>query len=123
MSKINFRYTQAFNNEWQKLGLSELDKVSLRLQFINYLKNTPDNNYGRSFPGDMIPHTGGAIKMRFSANIVNHGKSGGYRIIYFMPFNDELLFFKVYSKHSQETLSDFEKNTMKSFIRRYKGAH
>lgn len=42
MSKINFRYTQAFNNEWQKLGLSELDKVSLRLQFINYLKNTPD---------------------------------------------------------------------------------
>jgi len=63
--------------------------------------------------GDEISGTGGMRKLRVAAQ--GKGKSGGYRVITFFSGPDMPVFLvTVYAKSRQGTITDKEKNIMKS---------
>lgn len=70
--------------------------------------------------GDMIQKTGGAIKLRFSPESSKKGKSGSYRIIYFIALGNMCAFLDVYPKSEKESLTDKDKKEIKQFITDFK---
>ena len=66
--------------------------------------------------GDVISGRAGARKVRMTAP--GRGKSGGYRVIYYLRVNqDTILFIDLYPKNEKENLTDGEKNELAKFIR------
>ncbi len=70
--------------------------------------------------GDMIQKTGGAIKLRFNPKSSKKGKSGSYRIIYFIAMEAIYAFLDVYPKSEKESLTDKDKKEIKQFITDFK---
>ncbi|MCQ2570015.1 MAG: type II toxin-antitoxin system RelE/ParE family toxin [Limosilactobacillus sp.] len=87
-------------------------------QINEYLKFAPDNNFGRKFPGNIIEETGGAIKYRFRPSDGQKGKSGSFRIIYFVYNGDkqELVFLNLYAKKDKANLTKREKSVIRQLI-------
>ena len=106
-------------SKWYSLGLNNDDKERLKEQIKRYYYNAPDNNYGMKLPGNRLKRTGGAIKMRFSSDRRNRtkGKSGSYRIIYFVAVRTNLYFLDVYSKNRQVALSNSQDNKIRKLIK------
>lgn len=50
----------------------------------------------------------GRYKIRLKNRDLNKGKSGSYRVITYLEIDDHLLLLTIYSKNSQETISDKE---------------
>lgn len=119
---MEFIYPDPFMKKWFKEGLTLGDRKDLQNEFLNYVLNTPQNRYGRRFPGEIIQGTGGAIKWRFASAKSNRGKSGSFRIIYFVfdEATQTAYFLDIYSKTEKSSLSEEEKNTIKSFIKSFK---
>lgn len=115
---IKFIFGQAFMNQWYKCGLTKENRQELINNISSYLQNAPDNNHGKKFPGAIIEGTGGAIKYRFTPNDYQKGKSGSFRIIYFVydPSINHLFFLNVYPKNKKANLSKREKHLIKKFI-------
>jgi len=71
-------------------------------------------------PGNPIPGVGYTIfKLRVKNSDVQKGKSGGYRIIYYVKTDTNIILITIYSKSEQENISaeeikqilaDFEKH-------------
>jgi hypothetical protein len=60
----------------------------------------------------VIPGTGGARKARFAMG--GKGKSGGGRVVYFVPTSRGVLYLlDIYAKRDKEDLSDAEKNALR----------
>jgi len=79
-----------------------------RADIVTYLAENPE-------AGAIMPGTGGARKVRFAAH--GRGKSGGYRIITFFASDDMPVFLlDMYSKSSQENLSQADRNELKQVL-------
>jgi len=69
--------------------------------------------------GDIIKGAAGARKIRMAAE--GRGKSGGYRILYYLRLNlDTILFIDLFSKNEKENLTEREKKDLANFIRSMK---
>lgn len=68
--------------------------------------------------GDEIPGLEGIRKARFRiGNRGNRGKRGGGRVVYFVAFAvDRLYFLKVFAKADQEDLTQDDKQMLKMFV-------
>ncbi|MEH1869515.1 MAG: type II toxin-antitoxin system RelE/ParE family toxin [Nostoc sp.] len=57
-------------------------------------------------PGDKIPGVGYTIfKLRVKNSDVQKGKSGGYRVIYYLKTDTNIILVTIYSKSEQEDIS------------------
>lgn len=57
-------------------------------------------------PGDKIPSTGYEVyKVRLPNPSAQRGKSGGFRVIYYVKLVDSIIILKVYSKTEQTDIS------------------
>jgi mRNA-degrading endonuclease RelE of RelBE toxin-antitoxin system len=60
-------------------------------------------------PGDQIPNIGYTIfKVRVRNSSAQRGKSGGYRIIYYLKTADQILLITIYSKSDQADIAATE---------------
>jgi mRNA-degrading endonuclease RelE of RelBE toxin-antitoxin system len=60
-------------------------------------------------PGDQIPNIGYTIfKVRVRNSDTQRGKSGGYRIIYYLKTADQILLTTIYSKSDQQDIAAAE---------------
>ena len=67
--------------------------------------------------GAVIPGTGGLRKIRWSGK--SHGKSGGYRIIYYWHVASETIYMLfVYPKNKQEDLTPLQKKLLAQLVRK-----
>ncbi len=61
---------------------------------------------GGQLPGDQVTGTGYTIfKLRVSNRDVQKGKSGGYRLIYYLQTKSEIILITIYSKAEQADIS------------------
>ena len=95
--------------EYTKQAESCMDKKS-RDDFISYIAQNP-------LEGELISGTGGARKIRWTADS-NQGKSGGSRVIYYYHNQNMPIFlFTAYGKNQKGNISDSEKNLLKTIIK------
>jgi len=86
----------------KQVGLSDDERENI----IDDLASHPDL-------GDEITGTGGMRKFRVATK--SKGKSGGYRVVtFFSGPNIPIFLVTVYAKSQKETITDKEKNVMKS---------
>lgn len=65
--------------------------------------------------GDLIPHSGGLRKKRWSAN--GKGKRGGSRTIYYWAaLKDQILLLVIYCKNEKDDLTQAQLKALKSII-------
>jgi mRNA-degrading endonuclease RelE of RelBE toxin-antitoxin system len=65
-------------------------------------------------PGDQIRGTGYSVfKVRLRNSDVQRGKSGGYRVVYYLRSQDEVILLTLFSKSEQE---DVSVDTIRRFI-------
>lgn len=111
--EISFYYSNSFNKAWKKAGLTEVDKKDMEKKFYDFASKQEDH-LGKSFLGNMIQGTGGAIKYRFSREDSNKGKSGSERVIYLILSGTSYYFIDVYAKNEKDSLNDKEKSVLKN---------
>jgi mRNA-degrading endonuclease RelE of RelBE toxin-antitoxin system len=59
------------------------------------------------FPGNLVPGTAGARKVRLPNRDSSKGKSGGFRLLYYLITDDqEIYLLALYSKSEDENYSD-----------------
>ncbi len=80
--------------------------------FENFLKEF-DHRLGRT-----ISHCGGAKKIRMRSTDKQKGKSGSFRIIYFLRVQRQATFLDIYDKGFQEDLTEQEKKKIREIIKR-----
>ena len=101
-----FITTKIFDKRWSELGLTDKD--------LRMLENYLLKNIGA---GDVIPGTGGTIKLRWT--LPHMGKSGGIRVIYIDLINAEHVhFITCYPKSKKGNLTDNEKSAIKEVVKR-----
>lgn len=95
--------------EYIKQAESCMDRASMDA-FITHIAQNP-------LEGDLIAGTGGARKIRWTADS-NQGKRGGSRVIYYYHNQNMPIFlFTAYSKNQKENISDSERNLLKMIIK------
>ncbi|MGF2423904.1 type II toxin-antitoxin system RelE/ParE family toxin [Lentilactobacillus otakiensis] len=82
-----------------------------------YVRHAVEDERSFKFPGDLVSGTGGAIKMRFDSERSDQGKSGSYRIIYFVMVENEIRFLKIYAKKDEANSSDEDRNLIHKYIK------
>lgn len=78
-------------------------------EFINYIAGNP-------LKGALIVGTGGARKIRWTAD-ANQGKSGGVRVLYY--YHNQLMpifLFTVFGKNKKANITQSERNLLKTII-------
>ena len=69
--------------------------------------------------GDLIQHTGGLRKLRWTESARGKGKRGGVRVIYYWYAPQELIYLLLlYSKGERDDLSTSEKKALRQLITR-----
>ncbi|NQZ07272.1 MAG: type II toxin-antitoxin system RelE/ParE family toxin [Algicola sp.] len=69
-------------------------------------------------PGDQIQGTGATLyKVRVKNSDINKGKSGGYRVIYYIKQADKTVLLAIYSKNEH---SDISSSFLHSLVNKYK---
>lgn len=82
-----------------------------RNSFINYIAANPE-------AGEIMMGTGGARKIRWAGNSYA-GKRGGVRVVYYYHDSSIPIFlFTVYPKNEKDNLSQADRNTLKSIIKK-----
>lgn len=95
--------------EYTKQAVSCMDKES-RDNFITHIAQNP-------LDGELIIGTGGARKVRWTADS-NQGKRGGSRIIYYYHNQNMPIFlFTAYGKSQKENITEHEKSILKMIIK------
>jgi mRNA-degrading endonuclease RelE of RelBE toxin-antitoxin system len=60
-------------------------------------------------PGDLIPNLNREVyKVRLKNKSAERGKSGGFRVIYYVRYIDRVVLLTIYSKTEQELISNDE---------------
>jgi mRNA-degrading endonuclease RelE of RelBE toxin-antitoxin system len=76
------------------------------LDVVEELVNTLESNQR---PGDKIPHVGYDVyKVRLSNPSAGHGKSGGFRVIYYVQLSDRVVLLTIYAKTERIDISPEE---------------
>jgi mRNA-degrading endonuclease RelE of RelBE toxin-antitoxin system len=56
-------------------------------------------------PGDQVPGTGYTVfKVRLASRDMQRGKSGGFRVIYYLQLADRVVLLTIYAKAQQENI-------------------
>ena len=72
---------------------------------------------GGQTPGDRLQITGAVLyKVRIRNTDAKRGKSGGYRVIYYVKTEDDVILVTLYSKTEQ---SDIQVNKVQEIIDRF----
>ena len=103
--KYNFNVTQEFAKDFKQLLKKNKNLPEDFNQFLDNFNHTL---------GNIIQGTGGAFKIRMSRK--GTGKRGGYRVIYYYLFENQIYFMKIYNKTIQENISDNEKQRIQQLI-------
>jgi len=84
----------------------QLKRLSRRYRQIKKdLKPVIDALQNDETPGDQIPRTDHVLyKVRAKNSDANRGKSGGYRVIYYLKTNTRCTLVTIYSKSDQEDI-------------------
>ncbi|MGF2384907.1 type II toxin-antitoxin system RelE/ParE family toxin [Lentilactobacillus otakiensis] len=115
--ELLFVFPKSFNRKWRKLGFGYDDKENLKRLISEYVRHAVEDERSFKFPGDLVSGTGGAIKMRFDSERSDQGKSGSYRIIYFVMVENEIRFLKIYAKKDEANSSDEDRNLIHKYIK------
>jgi hypothetical protein len=104
---VDFEELPYFTKKIAKLGLASK---------LEHLKTELVSNPQK---GDIIQGAAGARKIRMAAE--GRGKSGGYRVLYYLRLSlDTILFIDLFPKNEKENLTDREKKDLAHFIRSMK---
>ncbi|MDQ3000979.1 MAG: type II toxin-antitoxin system RelE/ParE family toxin [Fibrobacterota bacterium] len=104
---MDFEELPYFTKKISKLGLA------LKLDGLK------DELVANPQKGGIIQGAAGARKVRMAAE--GRGKSGGYRVLYYLRINhNAILFIDLFSKNEKENLTDREKKDLANFIRSMK---
>jgi mRNA-degrading endonuclease RelE of RelBE toxin-antitoxin system len=69
------------------------------------------------FPGNQVPGVGYTIfKVRVKNSAIQKGKSGGYRLIYYLKTGDRIILITIYSKSDQ---GDIAVNEIRALVSEY----
>jgi mRNA-degrading endonuclease RelE of RelBE toxin-antitoxin system len=68
----------------------------------------------------IIPRTGGARKARMSAK--GRGKRGGYRVVYYLVYENTVWLLTIYDKVQKENLSPEEERIIQQLIQKIRGS-
>lgn len=107
----------------KEYGLIFVETIIFTRQVSNYLDDEQYRefqNYLAENPtvGDMIQGTGGLRKVRWS--LVNKGKRGGVRVIYYWQRSEEQIYLMtIYAKNEMKDLSNNEKKILKQMIEKW----
>jgi len=82
--------------------------------FRNFLRDF-DHRLGRT-----ISNCGGAQKIRMRSTDKQKGKSGSFRIIYFLRIQRQVTFLDIYDKDVQTDLTPQEKKEIRAMIQKIK---
>lgn len=64
-------------------------------------------------PGQKVPNVGYVVyKVRLPNRAARRGKSGGFRVIYYVQFSDRVKLLTIYSKTDQTDISVYEIRTL-----------
>lgn len=105
---MRYRY---FFTEWFDRNLKSLRKRNPHLR--SDLESFLETFDAQAYP--VISDTGGARKARMKAT--GRGKSGGYRVIYYLFLEDTVWLITIYDKVQKEDLSLSEKRQIRNLIR------
>ena len=93
------QYTEAFKRQLRRLGRKYR---RIRHDITSILDQLSAGEY----PGDQISGTGYTLyKMRAPNRDAQRGTSGGYRIIYYLQTEEDILLVAIYSKTEQSDIS------------------
>ena len=107
---INLQYTPEFKRSLAKL----LRKYRNLREDLEPLLNELASG---QTPGDRLQVTGAVLyKVRVRNNDAKRGKSGGYRVIYYLKTKEDIILVTLYSKTEQ---SDIQANKVQNIIDRY----
>ena len=101
---------------WFDRNLKSLRKhnPSLRSDFESFLQSFDAEAH------PVIPRTGGARKARMSAK--GRGKSGGYRVVYYLVLEKTVWLLTIYDKVQKENLSPEEEKIIQGLIQKIRGS-
>jgi len=106
-----FIRTSYFDKRWNAMGLTDDDLRALE----SYLLDNPGI-------GDIIPGTGGAIKVRWALKHSGKGKSGGARVIYIdLVRKAHIHLLLCYPKSKQDNMTREQSLYLKQLIETLKG--
>ena len=113
LTPIEIRFTAEFKRNLRTLAKryrtirSDIEPVLNRLQ-------------AGEFVGDQIPRVGHALyKVRIRNSDAQRGKSGGYRMIYYLRTRTQIILVTLYSKSEQ---SDISADEVRRIIRQFEEA-
>lgn len=86
----------------------------LKLQAEDQLAALQNELIENPTKGDLIQNSGGFRKIRMSGH--GKGKSGGYRVIYYLVTKEAILLTYLYPKNKQVTLTPEQLKRLKSII-------
>jgi len=110
-SEYQFFLANAFRDRFEKYQKKYLH---LNGDFENFLRNF-DHRLGRT-----ISNCGGAQKIRMRSSDKQKGKSGSFRVIYFLMLQNRVIFLAIYDKDAQEDLTEQQKKNIRELIQRTK---
>jgi mRNA-degrading endonuclease RelE of RelBE toxin-antitoxin system len=86
----------------------QLKRLSKKYPLLDVEVNNLINELKQGeLPGNLVPGTLGARKVRISNKDSNKGKSGGFRLLYYFITDDEEIYLlALYSKSEDENYSD-----------------
>lgn len=99
---VQVTFSNRFENDIRRLG-KRYRRIRLDIQpFIKRLESG-------ELPGDQIPGMDYTVfKVRVKNSSVQRGKSGGYRVVYYLKARDQILFVTMYSKSDQSDITATE---------------
>ena len=101
-SSLDIRFTSEF-----KRNLRALEKRYRHIR--SDIEPIIEQLQAGDFIGDRIPRTGFSLyKVRVSNRDAQRGKSGGYRLIYYLKTSQNVILITIYSKSEQADISTAE---------------
>ena len=99
---VQVTFSNRFENDIRRLG-KHYRRIRLDIQpFIERLESG-------ELPGDQIPGMDYTVfKVRVKNSSVQRGKSGGYRVVYYLKTRNQILFVTMYSKSDQSDITATE---------------
>jgi len=109
-SKLKIQFTDVFKRQVRDLA-KRYRRIKLDLQPVL------DQLQSGDLVGDQVQSTGYTVfKVRIKNSDIQKGKSGGYRLIYYIKTSENILCVLIYSKSDEDNVTSMEiKKTIQEF--------
>jgi mRNA-degrading endonuclease RelE of RelBE toxin-antitoxin system len=112
MTERTIDVTRQFSSSIKKLA-KKYRRIKHDLTELKVALESGDN------PGDKLTNIGcDAYKVRIKNRDTQKGKSGGYRVLYYLKTQEHVVLLNIYAKGEHETLSD---SLIRQIVRQYLG--